>query len=354
MTGHAGSAADRPQVAASVCRDLEAFAGSYGIALEPLAQSLSLNASEFEDFDTKISLNRVTRLFEVLATVAGDEAYGLKYGINYRLGGTGAYGYGLINAPTLRDALEFMIEYYCTVVDLSFVNLEVNVRNARIEWTYSPIVVQRDQFNDFAAATVIRALQQIAGTKWNPKSIELERLAPREPAPYRKALSSAVQFNRKMNAIIVPLDALEIPNPNSDRRLFELMRSQCEAMASQRPKAPDFPARVKDEILRQLQQGDINAARIARLLAVSERSLQRRMSDHGLTFYKAVEEVRKELSDRLLHDTKIPLIEIAHRLGFASPSAYTRAAIRWYGHPPRDERMRTERRSAPRDVNGRS
>ena len=334
-------AADRFQADASLCRDLAGFAKTYGVDLTPLAQSLALDVSTFNEFQRPISLDRVARLFEVLASVTGDATFGLRYGLYYTPGGTGSFGYGLANAPTMQAALEFITKFYCTVIDLPHIRFTVGETEARIEWGFSPIIVQRTQFNDFLATVTIRHMRNLAGANWRPKAVDLERPAPSSAAPFRNALAQMMRFETKMNCIHFTNDILARVNPASDGRLFELMTQQCTTIVAERAKPQDFVERVRQLILAALARGESSAADIAGELAVSERSLHRRMAERDTTYQEQLDAVRQDLSGRLLSETKVPLSEIAHRLGYASAAAYTRAARRWHGCAPSDIRVQT-------------
>jgi len=83
-----------------------------------------------------------------------------------------------------------------------------------------------------------------------------------------------------------------------------------------------------------LSQGQATPHRMATLLGVSERTLQRRLAEHGRSFTDVLEEFRREESARLLCDRRLALTEIATRLGYAEQTSFTRAFRRWTGSTP--------------------
>jgi AraC-like DNA-binding protein len=72
--------------------------------------------------------------------------------------------------------------------------------------------------------------------------------------------------------------------------------------------------------------------------SLSTRTLQRRLAIAGRSFGAVLDEVRRARAEVLLADGGRDFREIAHKLGFSDRSAFTRAAIRWFGAPP--SRMR--------------
>ncbi|WP_457675528.1 helix-turn-helix transcriptional regulator, partial [Thiolapillus sp.] len=96
--------------------------------------------------------------------------------------------------------------------------------------------------------------------------------------------------------------------------------------------------RVKAAIVDQLPSGHISDALIARTLFMTERTLQRRLQAEGTTFKSLLTEVRQELADQYIRDSRLTLQEISFLLGFAELSSFSRAFKRWNGLSPRNYR----------------
>ena len=73
---------------------------------------------------------------------------------------------------------------------------------------------------------------------------------------------------------------------------------------------------------------------MAVLLGVSERTLQRRLTELGRSFSDVVEDFRREEAARLLATPGLHLVEVAGRLGYAEQTSFTRAFRRWTGTTP--------------------
>lgn len=72
----------------------------------------------------------------------------------------------------------------------------------------------------------------------------------------------------------------------------------------------------------------------ARQLGTSPRTLQRKLTQSGISFWALVEQSRFEIAGALLRDTDLKLQEIATRLGYSSPGGFSRAFARWAGRSP--------------------
>jgi AraC-like DNA-binding protein len=81
--------------------------------------------------------------------------------------------------------------------------------------------------------------------------------------------------------------------------------------------------------------GAISLESAARQLETSPRTLQRRLNRQGISFWTLVEQSRFQIAGALLRETDLKIQEIAARLGYSTPGAFTRAFTRWAGQPPR-------------------
>ena len=102
-------------------------------------------------------------------------------------------------------------------------------------------------------------------------------------------------------------------------------------------------------ILDLLPAGHLTIDRAARRCGIPVRTLQRRLHEAGLSYSELVDEVRFEAACRLLDDPQARIAEVAAALGFADPSNFSRAFVRWTGLPPREyRRRRAGKRPRPR------
>lgn len=105
-----------------------------------------------------------------------------------------------------------------------------------------------------------------------------------------------------------------------------------------------------------LPSGHPTIDRAARRYGLPVRTLQRRLHEVGLTYSELVNEVRFEAACRLLDDPQARIADVAAALGFADPSNFSRAFVRWTGEQPREYRRRRAgaRPKPPRGVKKRS
>jgi AraC-like DNA-binding protein len=104
--------------------------------------------------------------------------------------------------------------------------------------------------------------------------------------------------------------------------------------------APDSVTAVSQAVGIQLEAGDVRVDRIASLLNLSSRTLQRRLAEQGTTFQEVVDRVRATRAKYYLVSEGLSIREIARRLGFSGAPTFHRAFKKWTGSTP--ERFRSK------------
>jgi AraC-like DNA-binding protein len=90
---------------------------------------------------------------------------------------------------------------------------------------------------------------------------------------------------------------------------------------------------VESLLVSLLASGEARMEIVARQLGCSRQTLYRRLKAEGLTFEQLLDGVRRRVSLQLLGEGR-PIKEIAYRVGFSEPSAFSRAFKRWTGSSP--------------------
>jgi AraC-like DNA-binding protein len=326
--------ADRYQAAAGVASAIGAYAKSRGIDAAPIARACGLDPDRFEINGERVGLDRLCRFMEALALVSGDDLFGLKSAEAFAKGGSGPFGYALLHAPTVRDGLVFMGRNLQKVSETSICTLEIGAREAIFEWTYSPLIVHRQQYVDMTAAQALAHLKAFLGTDIHKCRLELERKKPLNTGMHKQILTRNTSFGASINRFTLPAIYLDRTNPAADPKLFTILAQQVESIPLRNLQSADPVTSIKLHVADTLASETISLTREAERLGMSPRTLQRRLTEAGTSLQAIMDECRKEMAESLLMETELSLSEISYRLGFSAPAAFTRSAIRWFGLTP--------------------
>ena len=109
--------------------------------------------------------------------------------------------------------------------------------------------------------------------------------------------------------------------------------------------------RVVTEIVSDcLESGRPTRARASRLLAVSTRTLQRRLAERGTCFESIVRQVRMGRALALLEQPALTIDAVASKLGYSNSGAFHRAFRAWTGVTPGTYRSQHYGVNHPHDV----
>jgi len=94
-----------------------------------------------------------------------------------------------------------------------------------------------------------------------------------------------------------------------------------------------------------IEPGLVAMEAVARKLAMSKRSLQRKIEVEGTSYQQILKETREALARHSLEKTTLPPAEISLLLGFDEPNSFYRAFRKWTGTTPDSVRTKPTARA---------
>ena len=167
---------------------------------------------------------------------------------------------------------------------------------------------------------------------------------PEEPDAVARMLGAPVRGRATWNGFTLPVASWRLPLKRRDPVLRALLERQLAGADGATAGDPvDEARRVLHPLL---ARGETRIEHVARVLAVSPRSLQRRLKERGVTYQELLDACRRESAERHLSERRYGIGEVAYLLGFSEPAAFHRAFKRWTGLTPREFRHTAEERNA--------
>ncbi|HEU5473590.1 MAG TPA: AraC family transcriptional regulator [Actinophytocola sp.] len=166
-----------------------------------------------------------------------------------------------------------------------------------------------------------------------PLRIELATPVLDTPSGHAAYYACPIRLGAPHNTVVLASTDLERPlgthNPALLRALLPYLRANT-------PTAPDTDIeRVRSAITQRLPAGTRPTVdTVARDMAMSGRSLQRLLREHGTSFRDLLDEIRHDHARAYLGTTSFSDAEIAFLLGFGDPASFYRAFRAWTGMSP--------------------
>ncbi len=337
----------QPSIRSGLLSELRGYLSRRGLRISQLTSSSGLGRPGDDDPLQAMSLNATMAVLDEAARVLGDPAFGLKLARELKPGSTGLLGEIVVNAPTVRDALISSAELI--TVFMSPFESEYTEKDGigQLEWTYpATATAPRIQYNLFILSALLLRIRAATQRDWVPLSIELDHAAPDCPGEILAMMGPRTRFNAMRNRFQLDASTLALPMPGASPIRFSMMRALADRLLAEEPAPPDIVASTRTAISSLMTSGGADLESVASELALSPGALQWRLERAGTTFEKQLTHERRSKAEGLLRDTDRPMTAIAYDLGFSEPSAFTRAAQRWFGMSPRNWRQ-AQRRPRP-------
>lgn len=328
-----------PVVRAHVFQGFDGFASRKGLDFDALLRDAGLSREALADPDNEISLNAAAQVLTDAAARSNDPCLGLHWAEAFPKGGSGVLGYLLLNAKTVRVAVKTIAR--CTALHIDPIDISFSEQDGggRLEWRFpSSFVSPRIQYASFIMALTVIRLRRLVGPGWSPKGVALEHRELPCREDILRVLGPNARFDQTANAIELREEILDRTYDAADTRLFHLIQELANRLLAERKSQSDIVWQTRCAIVRTIETGDVTLEDIAGQLELSSRVLQSRLSASSVTYEEVLQETRRELTETYLRDTDLSLTEIALLLGFSELSAFTRAAVRWFGVPPSTRR----------------
>lgn len=264
---------------------------------------------------------------------AGQTDLWFDVGQRYRSIKYGALGLAMMTARTLGEGIQIACKYQALTFSLTqyrFITRE-NGAAALVgdHEGIAPELYEFTQHRDLGAVhTLIRDLM---GNEPVLERVMIAAGPPRNWEELRRSFHCPVEFNADRTRWIFLPHAADKALPLSDVELQTLYLKRCDhTLGKARSDAP-LSHRLSIMLDACPDAGALQAGDAARRLALSERTLHRRLADEGTRFSAIVDKSRYQRACQLLADAKMSVESIAFAVGFAEPSSFSRAFKRWSG-----------------------
>jgi AraC-like DNA-binding protein len=205
--------------------------------------------------------------------------------------------------------------------------------------------------NEFFTALLWLRSRELTGTPFRLTRVAFEHVAP--TLLVRKDVEAffeipAVAFESDWNEIGFSDETLTLGIVSHEPYLLPLLDKLAEAEVTARTASRGLVDQVARHVRASLCDGEPSLDQIARMLGLSGRTLQRRLTDEATPFAEVVDSVRRELARMYVCEAERSLDDVASMLGYAGSRPFQRAFKRWTGMTPLEYRRAHDPRQALR------
>ncbi|MEM9227093.1 MAG: helix-turn-helix domain-containing protein [Verrucomicrobiota bacterium] len=182
-------------------------------------------------------------------------------------------------------------------------------------------------------------MQEVRTRDFTPLEVYFKHPARGDTAVHQAHFGCPVHFQSGRDALLVSKEGVDAPNKLGDETIVGFFDDYLAQQLASLQQEQHHELQVRRAVPSVMSEGVPSVSSIALELAMSARTLQRRLAEQGYSFQGVVDSARRDLAKRLLHETDYSLAEIAFLTGFADQSAFARAFKRCAGKTPRSYRL---------------
>ena len=186
---------------------------------------------------------------------------------------------------------------------------------------------------DVCFAWIVGLGQRGTGQSIRAKRIDLQRASTHREI-YEAHFHCPVKFKAAQNALIFSKADIELPFVTYNADLLATVAPQLELELTEQLAQKNLKEQSKGILKRLLAGQRPGIQDLARELHLSTRTLQRRLTEQGITFQQVLDEARRELAHHYLLHSSRELNETAYLLGYADANSFFRAFHQWEGISP--------------------
>lgn len=284
-----------------------------------------------------VDLRKAGQLLDVAAITAGDSLLGLCVSQQISWRHLGALGHMLRSARTLEELLLAYVHFEKVFYGEGVANLSRTEGGISLSWN-----IPKELQSEILAQLTLGTFAMVVSALTNGKEAITEICFPfhsAESVRYEEILQCPVEFEHELLCIRFAASALYYELQDISHETASLFPD-----SSLLIEIDDevFRKRLFTEVLANLQRGQAGLRTISGALAMSERTLQRRLSAFPDGLRGVVLRIRMHLAKHYLLDEKMSLYSIARLVGYTEQSSFHKAFQKYFGDSPR--RLQTAER----------
>ena len=281
-----------------------------------------------------VSTMQFFAMWRALADISADPVIGLRIALSLDDAVLPPSFLAAYYARDFRDALQRVARFkrLCAPEDVL-----VEERKDRCEivltWTHAENDVIPPALLDASMASLLELGRRGTGAPVIPLAVELTRPETAREA-YERYYGCRVRFGSRTNRLTLSRQDLDKPFARNNAELLDMLVPELDRRIKQQSKTVSVTEQIKWVLRRRLTAGRPDIRSVAGELAMSERSLQRKLTDEGRTFHSVLSETRHELALEYLSGSSLEIAEVAYLVGYEDQNSFFRAFREWERQTP--------------------
>ena len=256
--------------------------------------------------------------WRLAAMLTGDDALGVHFAESLPRGALDLIEYALRSSPSLGDGIDRLARYGRLLSDRVAVRTHRDERSLLFlvhDIATTPLYPARAEF---ALSVALKLARDCTGADIAPLRVCFAHPAPDDTSEHRRFFHGRVRFAAGSSSMSLSAADAARPMRDADAALAGIIHRRLENAlgARDRSSAGTMSTRVRRLLVEHLGQSALTLDAAATALAVSRRTMTRRLAEERASFRQILDQVRGDFARALLQDRSLSIGDIAFFLQY--------------------------------------
>ncbi|MFC5520039.1 AraC family transcriptional regulator [Polaromonas jejuensis] len=308
-----------------------------GLARHQVLAHAKLSLRLVQD-DAPISTAQFFALWRAMVVVSGDPHIGLWIATELDGGVMPPSFLAAYHARDYRDALQRVARFkrLCAPEEIR-IEEHADHASVQLHWLHAEEAELPPALVEASLASLMELGRSGTSAPLHPVFVSLTRPSE-DPVVLERYFGCPVQFGAAHNGMTLRVADLAKPFVQYNSELLQILDQALQTQVDAQAHRATLSEQIRWILRRRLTAGRPDIRSIASELAMSERSLQRRLTEEGVRFQDLLSQSRHQLALEYLRDRQFSLIEVAFMLGYEDQNSFFRAFRQWEFRTPSEWR----------------
>lgn len=309
------------------------YARSQDLEHAALLRGTSLKESEIVAGDTLLTPTEYLRLLQNLADILPERDTSFMLGQQLLPGHLGHLSHALLQARSLRQALDMLIQYQAWLSPLLAPHLMNLGGQTALYWTDGCVTPRLRGFVVEMMMTAVTGMSRWLSGERLPWRYLFNRTRPAYIEQYTVHLGTETRFNNYLDAMLIDNDWLDRPWPRGSEMTVGLALAEVEKATPRAFSRQSLLSALYDYLHAHIRLAP-TLERTSAEFGVSPATLKRHLAQHGTYFQAELDQVRTHVTLQVMCTRDYSNDQIAAHLGFHDANNFRRSFKRWTGLTP--------------------
>jgi AraC-like DNA-binding protein len=325
-------------VCVTVLSQMFLYLKSKNVDVDKFLLSIGVEPESVKSPDSQIPIDSYLHIQESAAEYTHDACFGLHMGEYAEAGSWSILGYLMMNCATLGEAMEKSGRYSRIIGNLIEATGYLRFTKLKLVFntpSYAPKMSRHCFESTFSS--LVRMVRALTGKPLNPSEVTFIYPKPELVSEYERVFCCPVLFGQKENSMTVELALGKTPILMANPELLAYFEAFAQDFIINMDRQKEVTRVATKIILAHLDDESLTIQKVAREMALSVRTLQKRLEDEDVIFSDLLKDIREKLAKKYLRED-YTVEQITYLLGFSEPSVFRKAFKKWSGVTPREYR----------------